>query len=60
LYPDVKYTTVEEYLDQFVWGIDISCSPVINEINSRMVRNLDVSCRWVFVVVNELSFSVTL
>jgi hypothetical protein len=19
LYPDVKYTTVEEYLDQFVW-----------------------------------------
>jgi len=60
LYPDVKYTTVEEYLDQFVWGIDISCSPVINEINSRIVRNLDVSCRWVFVVVNELSFSVTL
>lgn len=23
LYPDVKYTTVEEYLDQFVWVVDL-------------------------------------
>ena len=60
LYPDVKYTTVEEYLDQFVWGTGISCSPVINETNSRIVGNLGVSYRRVFVQVKEVSFLINL
>lgn len=46
LYPDVKYSTVDEMLDQLVWGL-------YSEITIQMVA----TCKWMFLQNSVYAFS---